>query len=111
MKYVYNDEDNVPMDDRMFDPIDQDGHNPTVYLSHAEMKAEEKGEIPFSEPPKDGCWNCREYTGDYCMKYWNNADEDYKDVDRDSKEPTDWCEDFDRDPDIAWEDVFVEEEP
>ncbi len=37
MPIIYDDEDNVPMID---DPWDSD-HNPTVYLSRAEMKAME----------------------------------------------------------------------
>lgn len=49
MPYIYNDEDNVPMNDEAFDRIDQNGHNPTVYGSWAEMKAVEK-EIPFYYP-------------------------------------------------------------
>jgi len=33
--YLYDDEDNAPMNDEMFDRIDQNGNNPTVYTSYA----------------------------------------------------------------------------
>ena len=56
------------------DRIDQDGHNPTVYGSYAEMKAVESS-LPFDDPePDDGCWNCRHYNGESCMKRWKNGD-------------------------------------
>lgn len=48
-QYIFDDEDNEPM---YFDLIDQDGHNPTVYDSWAEMKAIEK--LPFTEMPDEG---------------------------------------------------------
>lgn len=51
--YIYADDDNAPMNEsawEMFDRIDKDGHNPTVYLSYAEMRAIQRGEIPFCEP-------------------------------------------------------------
>ena len=50
--YLYDDEDNAPMNDEAFDRIDKDGHNPTVYQSYAEMKAEEK-KIPFADEEDD----------------------------------------------------------
>ena len=50
MPYIYSDDDNAPMNDNAWDMIDQNGHNPTVYLSYAEMRAAQKGEIPFCEP-------------------------------------------------------------
>ena len=40
--YIYNDEDNAPMSEELFDRIDLYGHNPTVYGSWAEMKAAER---------------------------------------------------------------------
>lgn len=43
--YIYNDEDNYPMNDEMYDRIDRGGHNPTVYGSYAEMRAAERGEL------------------------------------------------------------------
>ena len=45
MPYLYDDEDNVPMNEDAWDRIDQDGHNPTVYGSYAEMRAAERGEV------------------------------------------------------------------
>lgn len=103
---IYNDEDNVPMNDDVFDHY---GHNPTVYLDRAEMKAAEEP-LPFSDPPEDGCWNCRIYNGDYCTKLWNNLDECYKDTDRDVREPSDYCEDWEHDESAVLEDYFGVEE-
>lgn len=103
--YIYNDEDNVPMvDDSFFGP-----HNPTVYLSRAEMKAAES--IPFSDPPTtpaDGCWNCRNFDWKHeaCTINWNNMDEDYYNPDIDDREVTDYCEDHDLDPDVKPEDIL-----
>lgn len=45
------------------------------------------------------CGNCWSYNGDYCTKNWNNADEDYCNPERDSREPEDEpCEDWKLDP-------------
>lgn len=52
MPYIYDNEDNAPMNREAFDRIDQDGHNPTVYRSYAEMRAAEK-EIPFADEDED----------------------------------------------------------
>ena len=57
-RYIYNDEDNYPMNDDAWDRIDQDGHNPTVYGSMAEMKAAETqdlldDELPFTDEDED----------------------------------------------------------
>ena len=92
-----------------WDPIDQDGHNQTVYLSHAEMKAMDSNEVPFEDGPDDGCWNCKLYNGDYCTKLWNNLDECYKDTERDERRPDESCEDWEHDPDAVWEDFFEED--
>ena len=41
------------------------------------------------------CGNCMEFNGSYCTKLWNNLDESYRDVFRDSREPEDEaCEDW-----------------
>ena len=85
-----------------FDPIDQDGHNPTVYGSWAEMKAEEA--LPFTDPPeepKDGCWNCMNFDWNHeaCTVNWNNLDESYYNPDCDDRELTDHCEYHEIDPD------------
>lgn len=104
---IYNDEDNVPMNDDVFDHY---GHNPTVYLDRAEMKAAEEP-LPFTDPPEDGCWNCNDYNGDFCTKLWNNLDESYKVTWRDSKKPSDCCEDWSGpNPDAVWEDFFGEDD-
>lgn len=100
MGYCYDDEDNAPMNDDAFDGI----HNPTVYGSRAEMKAEES--LPFTDPPEDGCWNCSSYDGDRCMAHWNNADPDYYLPDRDDRRPGDRCDLWDLDENAVWEDYF-----
>ena len=107
MPYIYNDEDNAPMND-VEDPI----MKYTTYQSREEMESAERGEldIPFSDPPQDGCWNCRIYNGDYCTKLWNNLDECYKDTDRDAREPSDICDDWEHDEDAVWEQFFGFEE-
>ena len=109
MPYIYNDEDNAPMCDEMFDRIDQDGHNPTVYTSYAEMRAAEKEEaLPFTDPPEDGCWNCLnfDYNHEACTVNWNNLDESYYNPDTDDRNPTDYCKDHEKDEDAVWEDWF-----
>ena len=103
-QYIFDDEDNEPM---YYNLLDQDGHNPTVYNSTAEMKAVESG-IPFDDPPSDGCWNCLEYDGSRCHFGWNNNDESYYNPDTDDKDPDDWCPGHDKDESIKWEDVFDE---
>ena len=50
---------------------------------------------------KPCCGNCKEYNGTFCMKEWNNLDECYKVEWRDSKEPDEWCEDWEFDE--TWE--------
>ena len=93
--YVYNDEDNVPMNDFM------DEHNPTVYSSRMDMKAYE-AEIPFSDSkPDDGCWNCLhfDWRHEACTINWNNMDEDYYNPNTDDRELTDYCEYHETDPD------------
>ena len=105
MPYIYNDEDNAPMIDDDFD-----FHNPTVYSSRAEMKAIESG-IPFNDKPENGCWNCREYDGDRCMKYWNNLDPMYYRSERDDKKPDEICDDWIEEPGAVWDDFFGGNEP
>ena len=109
-RYIYNDEDNAPMNDDFFAHVtgieDMHGHNPTIYHTCSEMRASEKG-LPFTDPePDNGCWNCKEYDGDRCHKDWNNNDECYYVPDRDDKEPEDWCEYHDKDESIKPEEYF-----
>ena len=110
MPYLYDDEDNAPMNDEAFDRIDQNGHNPTVYTSYAEMKAarDEAMAIPFNDPPADGCWNCMnfDWSHEACTVNWNNMDESYYNPDCDDRELTDCCEDHETDPDAVWEEIF-----
>lgn len=105
MAYIYNDEDNAPMNQETFDRIDQDGHNPTTYTSYAEMRAAEH-DLPFAELPDNGCWNCLLYDGDRCTAYWNNADPCYYLPDRDDKKPWEICDDWQKDEGAIWEDYF-----
>ena len=101
MPYIYNDEDNAPMNDEVFDRIDQNGHNPTVYTSYAEMKAAEKEtELPFDDPP-DGCWNCLNFDWKHeaCTSNWNNLDESYYNPDVDDRKLTDFCDAWEEDKD------------
>ena len=80
--YIYDGEYNAPMNgpaidthepeikdgrmmimDRIDDPFDGP-HNPTVYLSRAEMKAWESGEaLPFTDPPAE--WELEAYEEEY----------------------------------------------
>ena len=106
MDYIYNDEDNAPMN------IDLDGHNPTIYTSYAEMIAREK-ELPFTDPLPDGCWNCLKYDPgkEACTIWWNNAEEEYYNPATDDREPEDYCEEHETDPDAVWSDYFEEGQP
>ena len=88
--------------DEMFGMIEQGGHNPTVYGSYSEMKADEA--LPFTDPeekPDDGCWNCIhfDWRHEACTTRWNNMDEDYYNPDIDDRDLRDWCEDHEVDPD------------
>ena len=109
MRQAYDDEDNAPMTDDLFDRIDQGGHNPTVYGSYAQMKAEEA--LPFTDPPErppDGCWNCQNFnwSREACTVRWNNMDEDYYNPDIDDRKYTDCCEYHETDPDVDPADWF-----
>ena len=106
MAYIYNDEDNVPMNDDVLpeDPV----LKYTTYSSREEMKADERGEaLPFTDPP-DGCWNCLNFDWKHeaCTTNWNNLDESYYNPDIDDRELTDCCEYHETDNDVKWEDVF-----
>ena len=106
MPYIYNDEDNAPMTEDAFKGY----HNPTVYNDRAEMKYYESGEwiqdLEKREKPANGCWNCRnfDWTREACTTNWNNMDESYYNPDIDDREPTDYCDDHDLDPDVKPED-------
>ena len=99
MPYIYNDEDNVPMNEEQFD---RDGHNPTVYSSAYEARMYDKyGEPEPKEKPDDGCWNCMNFDWKHeaCTLNWNNMDESYYNPDCDDRKLTDCCEDHETDPD------------
>lgn len=81
--------------------IDDNGHNPTVYLDSAEMRAVESG-LPFDDPkPDNGCWNCMNFDWNHeaCTVNWNNMDESYYNPDADDRKLTDYCEYHEIDPD------------
>ena len=62
-------------------------------------------ELPFTDPPEPHCCgNCDSFDGAYCMKSWNNLDEQYKDKDLDSREPTDTCDEWSGDCGFTMED-------
>lgn len=96
--YVYDDEDNYP--------LDSNGHNPTVYPDRYTMKAWENGEPEQQKKPDDGCWNCRnfDWKREACTVNWNNLDESYYNPDLDDRDPFDFCENHDLDPDVKPED-------
>lgn len=102
--YIYNDEDNAPMNDDFMGM-----HNPTVYLSRAEMKAMEEP-VPSEEYPEDGCWNCLNYdpSKGACTVRWNNLDESYYNPDLDDKKPDDYCSEHETDDQAVWTDFFDE---
>ena len=94
MPYIYNDEDNAPMNDF-------DSHNPTVYTSLAEAMNADR--LPFNEPekPDDGCWNCIHFDWDHeaCSAGWNNYDDCYYNPDTDDRDLMDHCDMWEEDPD------------
>ena len=92
--YIYNDEDNAPMND-----FDRDGHNPTVYLDAYSARMDREQEQ--KENPADGCWNCIHFDWKHeaCSLNWNNLDESYYNPACDDRELTDYCEDHETDPD------------
>lgn len=96
MPYIYNDEDNAPMNEETFD---RDGHNPTVYLDAYEARMSEKHGEP--EKPDNGCWNCMNFDWKHeaCTLNWNNLDESYYNQDADDRKLTDSCDDWEEDPD------------
>lgn len=72
-----------------------DPHNPTVYLSGAEMRHFES--IPYDEPPEkriECCGSCQHFDGDYCTKWWNNGEKPAVADDIDKVDVGDWCEDW-----------------
>ena len=46
------------------------------------------------EDNKRRCENCLYFDGTYCIREWNNADEDYLISERDEREPDDYCDDY-----------------
>jgi hypothetical protein len=104
--YIYNDEDNAPMNDHL---AEFDFHNPTVYGSRAEMLAIESGAYEEKEEHENGCWNCTNYDGNRCTKEWNNLDPSYYIDWRDDKKPDDYCDDWELEEGSIYEDFFGED--
>ena len=101
MPYIYDDEDNVPMNDENMPGIKMTWKHYSDII--AEMAKEDP--LPFSDPPlpEKGCWNCMEYNGYACTIRWNNLDESYYDPDLDDREPTDSCPEWSLNPDVSAE--------
>ena len=62
-------------------------------------------EYPYApDRPSDGCWNCMLYdpSKGACTKEWNNGNERHYLPERDNKEPDDYCDDHDYDPEAEW---------
>ena len=99
VKYVYDDEDNAPMNDENMPGIKMTWKRYSDIIK--DMQQEDP--LPFTDPPlpEKGCWNCNEYNGDACMKNWNNLDESYYNPDTDDKEPSDYCDDWSLNPDVS----------
>ena len=105
MPYIYNDEDNVPMNEDSMPGIKMDWKRYSDII--AEMRNEDP--LPFTDPPlpEKGCWNCLEYNPSYgaCTLRWNNLDESYYNPDLDDREPSDSCEEnWILNPDVSIED-------
>ena len=90
MMYLYDNEDNVPMNEESWE------HARALGSIAAREPTIEEEPVPFSDPmPDKGCWNCFLYDSQHCMKEWNNLDPDYYVPDRDDKSPEDCCGDWD----------------
>jgi hypothetical protein len=53
------------------------------------------------ESPADGCWNCMNFDWKHeaCTLNWNNLDESYYNHETDNRELTDYCGEWEEDPD------------
>ena len=71
----------------------------------AEIAAFYRNGKDMSEP-EDGCWNCLNYDPGRgaCTLSWNNGDDKYYRPDLDDKDPDDYCNEHETDPDAVWED-------
>jgi hypothetical protein len=105
--YVYNDEDNAPMNNEAFEV-----HNPTVYTGVYEARMMDKhGEPEPAEKPANGCWNCMNFDWNHeaCTINWNNMDESLYNPNSDDRELTDWCGDWEEDSDADYDEIFGED--
>jgi hypothetical protein len=114
MPYLYDDEDNAPMNEEKFVIKDiRPGLDGKRYVAHQFKSIEEASkyykslkdpDAPFNDPPGNGCWNCLQFNGDYCTLLWKHMDESYKIEDRDARDPDDWCPSWEKDEQAIWED-------
>ncbi len=111
--YVFDDEDNAGTID-LAEPkrpaitvqrLDKDGKIVTVeqYKTMADMIRHYRNLKDPDEPekPDNGCWNCMNFDWKHeaCTVNWNNLDESYYNPDCDDRELTDYCNDWEEDPD------------
>lgn len=104
MPYIYNDEDNVPMNDDTMPGVKMDWKRYSDIIS--EMSEDP---LPFTDPPlpEKGCWNCMNFNWDReaCTVNWNNMDDSYYNPATDDRDYTDSCEDnWELNPDATPED-------
>ena len=116
--YVYDDEDNAPLNIEPRKPIiysqrfNSKGELVTFekFYSFAEMARyyRNRKDPDAPEEPANGCWNCRNFDWKHeaCTLNWNNMDESYYNPDCDDRDPTDYCDDHDLDPDVDPADWF-----
>ena len=116
--YVYDDEDNAPLNIEPHRPVVTDmrvnskGEWVIVAqydsLSDASRAYKNRKDPDAPEEPANGCWNCRNFDWKHeaCTLNWNNMDESYYNPDCDDRELTDYCDDHDLDPDVDPADCF-----
>ena len=116
--YVYDDEDNVPLNIEPHKPVitgmrvNSKGEWVTVEqydsISDAVKAWKNRKDPDAPEEPANGCWNCRNFNWKHeaCTLNWNNMDESYYNPDCDDRDLTDYCDDHDLDPDVDPDDWF-----
>jgi hypothetical protein len=114
MPYLYDDEDNAPMNEENFVIKDiRPGLDGKPYVAHQFKSIEEASkyykslkdpDVPFSDLHDNGCWNCVQYDGDRCHYAWKHNDECYYNPETDDKDPDDWCPGWEIDENAIWED-------
>ena len=114
--FVYDDEDNAPLNIEPHKPVitdmrvNRNGEWVTVAqydsISDAVKAYRNRKDPDEPEKPANGCWNCRNFDWKHeaCTINWNNMDESYYRPECDDRDPTDYCDDFDLDPEVKPED-------